>query len=293
MKYRVTHTTEFIYEARVSLCYNLARIRPRVLPHQHVISANLQIDPLPQDHNTDLDFFGNRVDYFSIQQPHDRLVVTATSEVQTSIPEFGLFDRTEGPSWEAVRDRLRGDHSPAGLEAFQFTLDSPMIAADPLLADYAAPSFPVGRTLDKAVHDLMRRIYQDFKYDPGFSSLATPLKDVLAHRSGVCQDFAHLAIGCLRAQGLAARYVSGYIETQPPPGKEKLVGADASHAWFAVFHPDAGWLDFDPTNNQRPGEQHITAAWGRDYADVTPLKGVAYGSGEHELKVAVDVSRID
>ena len=293
MKYRVTHTTEFIYEARVSLCYNLARIRPRILPHQHVISATLQIDPLPHDHSIDLDYFGNRTDFFSIQQPHDRLLVTATSEVQTSTPESGLFNGMEGVSWEAVRDQLRGDCSPAGLEAFQFSLDSPMVVADRSLADYAAPSFTAGRPLDEAVHDLMQRIYEEFKYEPGFSSLATPLKDVLEHRSGVCQDFAHLAIGCLRAQGLAARYVSGYIETEPPPGKEKLVGADASHAWFAVFHTGAGWLDFDPTNNQRPGERHITVAWGRDYADVTPLKGVAYGSGEHELKVAVDVRQID
>jgi len=293
MKYRVTHTTKFIYEARVSLCYNLARIRPRILPHQQVIYATLQIDPHPHDHSTDLDFFGNRVDYFSIQQPHDQLVVTATSEVQNAVAESGLFNQSAGISWETVRDQLRGDRSPAGIEAFQFTLDSPMVAADRLLADYAAPSFPTGRPLDEAVHDLMRRIYQDFKYDPGFSSLATPLKEVLEHRSGVCQDFAHLAIGCLRSQGLAARYVSGYIETLPPPGKEKLVGADASHAWFAVFHPGCGWLDFDPTNNQLPGERHITVAWGRDYADVTPLKGVAYGSGKHKLKVAVDVRRID
>jgi transglutaminase-like putative cysteine protease len=190
-----------------------------------------------------------------------------------------------------VRGQLRDDRSAAGSEAFQFTLDSPMVGTDPLLADYARQSFPPGRTLDAAVHDLTRRIYQDFKYDPGFSSIATPLKAVLEHRSGVCQDFAHLAIGCLRAQGLAARYVSGYIETDPPAGKEKLVGADASHAWFAVFQPGVGWLDFDPTNNQRPGERHIVVAWGRDYADVTPLKGVAYGSGEHDLKVSVDVRR--
>lgn len=293
MKYRVTHTTTFVYEARVGLCYNLARLRPRVLPRQQVSSAVLRIDPLPHDHCGDLDYFGNRVDYFSIQQPHDQLVVTAVSEVQVSPPESGLFDRIDPTPWEAARDQLRGDRSPAGINAVEFTLDSPMVASDALLADFARPSFPAGRPLEEAVHDLMRRIYADFKYDPGFSSLATPLKDVLEHRSGVCQDFAHLAIGCLRSQGLAARYVSGYIETEPPPGREKLIGADASHAWFAVFHPTFGWLDFDPTNNQRPGERHITVAWGRDYTDVTPLKGVAYGSGEHELKVAVDVKRLE
>jgi len=293
MKYRVTHTTTFIYESRVGLCYNLARLRPRVLPHQKVSSAILQIDPVPHDHCSDIDYFGNRTDYFSIQQPHDQLAVTAVSDILVSLPESGLFDRTDPSPWETVRQHLRRDCSPAGIKAFEFALDSPMVAADRLLADYARPSFPDGRPLTEAVQDLMQRIYTEFSYDPGFSSLATPLGEVLEHRSGVCQDFAHLAIGCLRAQGLAARYVSGYIETDPPPGKEKLVGADASHAWFAVFHPGYGWLDFDPTNNQRPGERHITVAWGRDYADVTPLKGVAYGSGEHELKVAVDVQRIE
>jgi transglutaminase-like putative cysteine protease len=292
MKYRVTHTTTFIYEARVGLCYNLARMRPRLLPHQQVNSAVLQIDPVPHDHCSDIDYFGNRTDYFSIQQPHDQLAVTAVSDILVSPPESGLFDRTDPTPWEAVRQQLRKDRSPVGIEAFQFALDSPMVAADRLLADYARPSFPEGRPLAEAVQDLMQRIYTEFSYEPGFSSLATPLREVLEHRSGVCQDFAHLAIGCLRAQGLAARYVSGYIETDPPPGKEKLVGADASHAWFAVFQPGYGWLDFDPTNNQRPGERHITVAWGRDYADVTPLKGVAYGSGEHELEVAVDVQRI-
>jgi transglutaminase-like putative cysteine protease len=292
MKYRVTHTTEFLYEARVGLCYNLARLRPRILPHQQVHAATLLIDPLPHDHITDIDYFGNRTDYFSIQQPHDQLVVTATSDIHVALPESGLFDRMDGTPWESVREQLRSDRSAVGIEAFQFTLDSPMVSVDRLLADYAQPSFPAGRSLDEAVHDLTRRIYQDFKYDPEFSSIATPLKAVLEHRSGVCQDFAHLAIGCLRAQGLAARYISGYIETEPPPGKEKLVGADASHAWFAVFEPGTGWLDFDPTNNQRPRERHITVAWGRDYADVTPIRGVAYGGGDHELKVSVDVKRL-
>jgi len=292
MKYRVTHSTTFIYEARVGLCYNLARVRPRVLPHQQVSSATLKIDPAPHEHFSDIDYFGNRIDYFAIQQPHDQLVVTAVSDVQVSPPESGLFDRIDPTSWEMARDQLRSDRSPAAVKAFQFTLDSPMVAADQLLADYAKPSFPPGCPLEEAVYDLMRRIHAEFKYDPGFSSLATPLREVLEHRSGVCQDFAHLAIGCLRGQGLAARYVGGYIETDAPPGKEKMVGADASHAWFAVFHPGRGWLDFDPTNNQCPGERHITVAWGRDYTDVTPLKGVAYGSGEHELKVSVDVQRV-
>jgi transglutaminase-like putative cysteine protease len=297
MKYRVIHTTEFIYDAAVGLCHNEARLQPHELPHQKVFSSTLQIDPLPHDYYERLDYFGNRTAYFSVHQPHDRLVVTATSEVEVSSgivrydSDNGLFDNAESLTWESARERLRSDRSAAMLEACQFTFDSPMVIADELLADYARPSFQPGRPLDEAVHDLMQRIYHEFRYDPEFSTLVTPLKEVLEHRSGVCQDFAHLAIGCLRSHGLAARYVSGYIETEPPAGRERLVGADASHAWFSVYLPDRGWLDFDPTNNQLPGEQHITLAWGRDYADVTPLKGVVFGGGKHTLKVAVDVQR--
>jgi len=287
MKYRVIHTTEFDYEARVGLCYNEARLLPRELPQQKVHSFALQIYPQPNDRYQRLDYFGNHTDYFSIQQSHDTLRVTATSVVEVTAPP--QRDLVEPLPWETARDRLCSDHTPSIFEATQYALESPSVTVDAQLRDYARPSFPPGRPLLEAVHDLMQRIYREFKYDPEFSTIATPLKEVLAHRSGVCQDFAHLAIGCLRSHGLAARYVSGYIETQPPPGKERLVGADASHAWFSVFQPGGGWVDFDPTNNQVPREQHITVAWGRDFTDVTPLKGVAFGGGEHELKVAVDV----
>lgn len=287
MKYRVIHTTEFIYEARVGLCYNEARLLPRELPQQKVLSSALQISPHPNDRYQRVDYFGNRTDYFSIQQPHDTLRVDAISVVE--VTALSQLDLVEPLPWETARDRLHNDRMPSIIEATQFTLDSPSIVADSLLRDYALPSFPPGRPLLEAVHDLMQRIFREFKYDPEFSTIATPLKEVLAHRSGVCQDFAHLAIGCLRSLGLAARYVSGYIETFPPPGQERLVGADASHAWFSVFLPGTGWIDFDPTNNLLPADRHITVAWGRDFADVTPLKGVAYGGGEHELKVSVDV----
>ncbi|WP_305042474.1 transglutaminase family protein [Geoalkalibacter sp.] len=292
MKYRVTHTTELIYEARAGLSYNLARLMPRQLPAQNVLGANLRIVPAPQDHLRGLDYFGNHTDYFSLQQPHETLRVTAVSEIEALPREAGLFDEAQQLSWELARERLRADRGAAGIDALQFTLDSPMIVVEEFLAEYARPSFGPGRLLEEAVQDLMGRIHQEFKYDPEFSSIATPLEEVMAHRKGVCQDFAHLAIGCLRALGLAARYVSGYLETDPPPGKERLVGADASHAWFSVYHPGRGWLDFDPTNNQQPAERYVTVAWGRDFADVTPLKGVAYGGGDHELKVAVDVERL-
>lgn len=294
MKYRVTHVTEYRYEAPVGLCYNLARLIPRDLPgQQRLLSSRLQIEPFPNDHCQGCDFFGNRTDYFSIQQPHDLLKVTAVSEVELGgAAQNGLFEAGSGLAWEAVRETLRQDRSPTGLEAFQYTLDSPMLACAEDLTAYALPSFSAGRPFAEAVADLMGRIFADFTFDPAFSTVATPLREVLEHRSGVCQDFAHLGIACLRSLGLAARYVSGYIETDPPPGRERLVGADASHAWFSVYQPGQGWSDYDPTNNQRPAQRHITVAWGRDYSDVTPLKGVAYGGGEHELRVAVDVLRI-
>jgi transglutaminase-like putative cysteine protease len=174
-----------------------------------------------------------------------------------------------------------------------FLLESEFIEFIDGLKDYSQKSFSTGRPLLEAVEDLMLRIYKDFKYDPGFSSIATPLIEVLKHRKGVCQDFAHLAIACLRMQGLAARYISGYLETVPPKGQKRLVGADASHAWFSVYVPHLGWVDFDPTNAKIPDEQHITAAWGRDYADVAPLKGVIFGGGdENILEVSVDVERL-
>lgn len=287
MKYRVTHSNEFIYKTQVGLCYNEARILPRDLAHQKVLSAGLQIVPSPDDHYERYDYFGNRTAYFSIEKPYEKLVVTATSEVQVDLQN--PLEGAASVAWEIARERLHNGRSEEIIEATQFALDSPIVKSDALLKEYADASFLPGRPLDEAVQDLMQRIYAEFQYDPEFSTIATPLKEVMTQRRGVCQDFAHLAIGCLRSLGLAARYVSGYIETMPPPGKERLVGADASHAWFSVFHPGAGWIDFDPTNNQLPSDRHITVAWGRDYADVTPLRGVAFGGGEHKLKVAVDV----
>jgi transglutaminase-like putative cysteine protease len=229
---------------------------------------------------------------FSIDQPHQSLTVTATSEV-TVEPRSGRLDLFDGESWETSRGILMQSSDAESLMARDFVLDSPLVVAQPGLADYAADSFVHGRSLLQSVHDLMERIHRDFRYDPEFTTLSTPLTQVLEHRRGVCQDFAHLAIGCIRSQGLAARYVSGYIETVPPPGRQRLVGADASHAWFSVFVPGAGWVDFDPTNNQVPETQHITIAWGRDYSDVTPLKGIIFGGGNMTMKVAVDVLNLD
>lgn len=291
MRYRITHTTTYEYAETVGQSYNEARLLPRFCPQQNLISARLEITPDEADYRVRQDFFGNQVAHFTIQKPHQTFVVTAVSEVHL-LPQAGQLDFAQGMTWEAVRQALREDRSPQMLDARQYMLDSPFIAASAELAAYADASFPPSRPLVEAVHDLMQRIHRDFAFDPEFTTLATPLQTVLEHRRGVCQDFAHLAIGCLRSHGLAARYVSGYIETLPPPDAEKLVGADASHAWFSVYLPNVGWIDFDPTNNQVPSDRHITVAWGRDYGDVTPLKGVIFGGKNHDLKVSVEVERL-
>ncbi|MDR3392550.1 MAG: transglutaminase family protein [Sulfuriferula sp.] len=291
MRYRVIHKTEYDYSESVGLSYNEARLLPRLTTHQQCAGTQLQISPLPADYREREDFFGNRVAYFSIRETHQRFTVTATSEVQIT-PQEAQLNFSLGTDWESVRQSLRQQRDAQTLDALQYTLDSPFVSTDPQLASYAQASFPRGRSLLEAVNDLMGRIHADFIYDPDFTTLATPLATVLEHRRGVCQDFAHLAIGCLRTQGLAARYVSGYIETLPPPGKEKLIGSDASHAWFSVYIPELGWVDFDPTNNQIPADQHIVVGWGRDYGDITPLKGVIFGGGEHELSVSVDVKNL-
>lgn len=190
--------------------------------------------------------------------------------------------------WEVVKEEINADQNADILDVRQYILDSPLIQAIPELRDYVEISFTENRPIVETVEELTTRLYIDFAFDPDSTTIATPLFDVIKHRCGVCQDFAHLGIGCLRSIGLAARYVSGYIETQPPPNEVKLVGSDASHAWFSVYIPNMGWVDFDPTNNQIPTDRHITVAWGRDYSDVTPLKGVVFGSGRHELSVSVD-----
>lgn len=292
MRFRITHTTEYAYAQPVGLCQNEARLQPRDFARQQCTSSRLVVSPAPADYRERRDFFGNRVAYFAIQQPHDKLTVTAISEVSIS-PEQELFGDDRQITWEEARDELSSDNGPETLDARQYVLDSPMVVASAELAEYARPSFVAERPAVEVVHDLMQRIHRDFAYDPEFTTVATPLSEVLEHRRGVCQDFAHLAIGCLRACGLAARYVSGYIETLPAPGQPRLVGADASHAWFAVYVPGAGWLEYDPTNNQVPRDQHIVVAWGRDYADVTPLKGIAFGGGAHGLAVSVDVLRLE
>ena len=289
--YKIIHKTEYSYNHPVNFCYNEARLTPRSFAYQDCTDSQFVVEPKPKACRERQDFFGNTVYYFTIQQPHNQLTVTVTSHVEVRSREQQR-DFAEHLSWEAARQQLHTDLDPEILEIRQYILNSPMIPMMPELHAYAEKSFIKECPLLDAVEDLSARLYTDFTYDPDFTTIATPLDDVIKHRRGVCQDFAHLGIGCLRALGFAARYISGYIETKPPPNTEPLSGADASHAWFSVYLPQLGWVDFDPTNNQIPANRHITIAWGRDYADVTPLKGVVFGSGTHALSVSVDCKRV-
>ncbi len=290
IRYRVTHVTEYRYNALVPQCQNEAHLLPRTTPRQQCEHGQLRIEPLPAVYQDRKDFFGNRVTYFAIQDPHASLSVTAQSEVL--IVPATPPPLQASPTWEEVRHSVSKDTSRAGIEARQFLLDSPLVHSNAELAAYAATSFVPDRSLLEAVADLVQRIYQEFTYEPEATTVSTPLNAVLEHRQGVCQDFAHVAIGCLRTQGVAARYVSGYLETAVPDGQPQLTGAAASHAWVSVYCPGQGWIDFDPTNNSIPTDQHITVAWGRDYSDVTPLKGVVVGGGSPTLDVAVTAERV-
>lgn len=289
MNYRITHRTRYEYAETVSLCHNQARLTPRNFFNQTCLNSHITIDPHPASSREQKDFFGNRTVYFSIEQPHNTLLVTAKSDVHIA----SQTQLTSDIPWETVCHILKTKTDPDRLSVRQFVSDSPKVTTASELTKYATPSFFKGRPLIEAVSDLTQRIYNDFEYVPGFTTISTPLSDVFKHRKGVCQDFAHLAIGCLRAMGLAARYISGYLETLPSPRKELLIGADASHAWFSVYLPNHGWIGFDPTNNLIPNDRHIIVAWGRDFADVTPLKGVVMGGGQHALTVSVTVEQIE
>lgn len=293
MRYRITHVTSYSYSKPVSFCYNLVHLLPRDFHRQSCIDSKLIVEPMATNVHERQDFFGNNLHYFSVQTPHKELTVKAVSEVEVR-PHGGLLDSAFSMACNEIRPYILSSARAEDIDARQYLLESPFITVDRNLHDYAESSFAMGRPIMESVHDLMGRIHADFKYDPDFSTIATPLSEVFEHRRGVCQDFAHLAIACLISHGIPARYVSGYLETIPPPGKEKLRGADASHAWFSVYVPNLGWVDFDPTNNQIPMDRHITTAWGRDYGDVTPLKGVIFGGGDtHKLSVSVDVEALD
>jgi transglutaminase-like putative cysteine protease len=288
MKYRIIHNTSYKYSAPASLSQNELLLHPRSTPSQEVIDFQLSITPSPQYLHCRTDYFGNTVHVFMVQHPHNELTMSATSIVKTSRPGIPTAEATV--PYETAVQRLVERKQSIELEASQFVFASPLVTITAAATTYARRSFPPGIPVLSGAIDLMQRIFTEFTYDKTASNVDTTVEQVLINRKGVCQDFAHLAISGLRGLGLAARYVSGYMETIPPPGKPKLVGADASHAWFSVFVPDFGWVDLDPTNNLIVNERYITVAWGRDYGDVAPVKGVVMGGGAHMLSVMVDVA---
>jgi transglutaminase-like putative cysteine protease len=289
MRYRIRHQTRYCYEQPVQQCHNVAFLLPRTTPNQHVNNVEVRITPSPLHQSEHIDYFGNRFLHFTIEQPHQQLDVDIVSDVTVQNCSTNTPVNID-ISCADVRDLLTNHSEWATLQAREFMLESPHIPLLSDLAEYARESFVDARPFWSSVLELTQRIHQDFVYDPQFTHITTPIVDVVKYRRGVCQDFAQVAIGCLRSLGYAARYVSGYIETIPPDGETKLMGADASHAWFSVYLPNDGWYDFDPTNNMLTKAQHITTAWGRDYSDVTPLKGILLGGGNNPLlTVSVDV----
>ena len=290
MKYRIKHTTAYRYSEPASLSQNELFLEPRATENQKVEETQLNIKPDPQYFRKRLDYFGNCCHIFMVQHPHRELQVD--SQFIVTIEKPRLPEPSSTISWENGVLRTHIPQNPEELDALQYCFASPMIDQVYGAADFAQLSFPAGRPVLLGALDLIARIFKEFEYDKAATTVDTSVVQILEKRRGVCQDFAHLAISCLRSLGLAARYVSGYLETQPPPGKVRLVGADASHAWLSLYVPDVGWVDLDPTNNVIPEERHITLAWGRDYGDVTPVKGVVMGGGNHKLNVSVDTATL-
>src|SRR5258706_9264352 len=290
MKLSVTHETQYRYSTPVLLSQQLLHLSPRALAWQRCDKHEISVEPTANEMTQREDYYGNRTASLVIAVPHQTLTVRAASVVSV---DPGAHAALAAPktSWEAVRARWSALDAPPLAEPAEFLFDSPHVERSRELADYAVKSFTARRAILESASDLARRIHRDFKFDRTATSVSTPLSQVLKDRRGVCQDFAHLMIGCLRSVGLAARYVSGYILTSPPPGRPRLVGADASHAWASLYCGErTGWVDIDPTNNCIVDDAHVTLGWGRDFADVTPMRGVILGGGTQELAVRVTVS---
>jgi transglutaminase-like putative cysteine protease len=289
-RYRVSHVTTYCYGEPVTVSHNVLHLAPINTPRQRVESFTLNITPAPAVQHQRVDYFGNRVDFFTVQDQHTELIVRAESVLEVE-PAFALDARiTE--AWEVVRDHLFHPNGDEEVRASEFRYDSPLVPTGPDYAAYALVSFTPNRPLLDAALDLVRRIHVDFIYDPKATAVTTTVPEVFAKRRGVCQDFAHVGIACLRSIGLASRYVSGYLETAPPPGQIKLVGVDASHAWLSLWCPGIGWVGLDPTNDCLASDRHLIVAVGRDFTDISPTKGVILGGGTHEVSAVVDVARI-
>ncbi len=287
--FRVTHRTRYHYDQPVAVGHTIARLVPRRLPHQRVAAATVTVAPAPSHTRDHVDGLGNVVTYVAVDEPHDDLEVTATSEVEVD-PRPVPDGSWHGP-WEDAVAATGHDLSDDGLLARLCRLGSPLVPRRDDLRAFAAVEFSPGRPLGEAAAALSGRIHESFEFVPGATDVTTPVHQVLAERRGVCQDFAHVLLGGLRSLGLGARYVSGYLETEPPPGQPRLVGADASHAWVGVYVPGSGWVDLDPTNGLVQPRHHVTIGWGRDYTDVVPVRGVVFGPpAGQELTVSVDVA---
>jgi transglutaminase-like putative cysteine protease len=291
MIYKIVHRTTYKYKYPVSVGNHVACLKPRSLARHRLAQSELRIKPSPATITERVDYFGNHLCFFTVEEPHDELVVEARSEVV--MEDNATPWPRHSPPWEEVARALQEDHHPATLEAYQFRFESPRIRPKPEFAAYALQSFLPKRPMHEALLDLTARIHSDFRFESKATTVRTPVEEVFQKRRGVCQDFAHIQIACLRSIHLSARYVSGYLRTYPPPGQPRLVGADASHAWVSAFCPGTGWLDVDPTNNVVPSDGHVTLAWGRDFGDVSPLHGLILGGGVHTLKVAVDLEAIE
>jgi transglutaminase-like putative cysteine protease len=291
MDYEVIHRTVYEYGEPVTVSHHAARLAPGTLAGQRVAHFHLQVRPEPEVMSERRDYFGNTLVVFGIRELHARMEVEARSRV--TVPGLTPPVPALSPVWTGVAAAFRDPVSPEQVEPYEFCLDSPLVRSSPELAQWAGRSFASEMPLLQGVSDLMRRMHREFVFDPKATDVATPLEEAWRQRRGVCQDFAHIAIAGLRSLGLAARYVSGYLRTIPPPGKPRLQGADASHAWIAVYCPLNGWVEFDPTNNLMPSDGHVRVAVGRDYSDVSPLSGVLTGGGEHRVAVAVDVMPLE
>jgi transglutaminase-like putative cysteine protease len=284
MLYSASHITRHIYQSPVSQSVNELRLTPRALPHQQIRSFDLCLQPGPATLHRRNDYFGNEVTTAAIFETHSLFTIQANSIVEV---RASSFEGLSSIAWEEAREQIAAQPDDENLQALEFVFDSPFVSQAPELAEFARPTFTPGRPLVEALQELSHRIYSEFRYQPKSTSIEMPLLEVLRKRHGVCQDFAHVMIGALRSLRLPARYISGYLRSSP--GNQ---GAEASHAWVSAFVPGSGWLDFDPTNDVMPSDGHIILAWGRDYGDVTPVKGIAVGGGNHSVEVEVSVKPV-
>lgn len=290
MIFEVSHKTVYHYTAPVAQAHHLVHLAPREHERQRTIRHGLIIEPAPASRSDFTDYFGNPASAVGIESRHSELLIHSRSVIEVKAPP--PIDVKRSAAWEGAAAALTPSHDAYDIDVVQFVMPSHHTGVTPELIAFAAPSFRPGRPVLECAWDLTSRIYTDFKYDAAATDVATTVDDLLEIGRGVCQDFAHLMIGAMRAFGLPARYVSGYLLTHPPAGKEKLVGSDASHAWVSVWAPDFGWVDFDPTNNMIPKDEHITIGYGRDFQDVSPVTGVLLGGGSHHIDVAVDVTPV-